>query len=157
MYQLKLTEEQIKNLHEYGNDSTQDFLEDKFPNLFKEETKIDSLIKAINYLGEEDEEVVKLRSLGTIGLSKYIAEQSLVVWFRAVNEKHEFDWSENSKENKYFGWWTIEDTKARFSSVFYYVSYAYTSLRLCTKTKEQYLELKDNKEFCSLMETYLVN
>lgn len=156
MYQLELTEKQIRNLHEYGNDSTQDFIEEKFPDLFKEEIKIDSLEKAIEYLGSGDEEVTKLRSLETIGLTKYIAEQSLVVWFRAVNKKHEFNWSKGNREDKYFGWWTIENNKARFGGVDYCYSCAVTSLRLCTKTEEQYLELKGNKEFCSLIEAYLV-
>ena len=152
MYKLELTEKELKNLHEYGNDSTQGFLEKNFPEFFK--SKINSLQKALDYLGKEDIEVINLGLLqGIHGLEKYVAEQSLVVWFRAINDKHDFDWS----EDKHFGWWECADDGIRFHDVHCCFSRASASLRLCTKTKEQYLELKDNKEFCSLMKTYLAN
>ena len=35
MYKLELTEKELKNLHEYGNDSTQGFLEKTFQNFLK--------------------------------------------------------------------------------------------------------------------------
>lgn len=95
--------------------------------------RIKTLGDAINYLGEEDEEVSLLNRME--GLPKHIiAEQEIVVITRALNEKYVLDWNNNS-ENKYFLWWYLGDN-FRLSCVFYYDAISICSARLCFKNKK---------------------
>lgn len=104
-------------------------------------TKIKSVEDACKFLGEDDEEVVALRSLQSINLPRNIvAEQEMVVVTRAINDRHEFDW-DDSNEYKYFTWWYL-GKNFRLCCVGNYCSTSSCSARLCFTTRE-------NAEFAS--------
>jgi hypothetical protein len=72
-----------------------------------------TLQDAINYLGEDDLEVINLRQLQKIDISdRILAEQEAVCIIRALNERHIFDWN-NSSERKYRIWWYMDNDNFR--------------------------------------------
>ena len=95
---MKTSETTLREIYDISNKEVKEKMELEFPTLFK---KSSILNEAISYLTEEDEEVVKLRKLEKIeGIDNILAEQRLVVIFKAKNEKLIFDWND-SNQNKY--------------------------------------------------------
>lgn len=99
--------------------------------------RINCVQDAIDDLGKDDEDVQQLKLLRTYdGISKkIIAEQELVVMFKACNEGWVGD-LEDGSQPKYFIWWKKVNGETQFSFVYYFDSYAHASLRLCTKSTE---------------------
>lgn len=99
--------------------------------------RISSVEDAINDLGENDEDVQQLKLLVSCkGISpKIIAEQELVIMFKACNEGWVGDLEDNNQP-KYFVWWKKVNGETRFNFVDFYSSRANTSLRLCAKSSK---------------------
>lgn len=104
--------------------------------------RVNSLEDAIKDLGEEHEDVKQLRLLYSVqGITrKIIAEQEIVIMVKALNEGWIPDF-ENGLWDKWFIWWKFESGKPRFDNVYIRNSYADSSSRLCTKSKELALHL----------------
>jgi hypothetical protein len=67
-----------------------------------------TLQDALDYLGEEDEEVINLRQLYKTTVSdRILSNQEAVCFNRALNEKHTFDWNDGN-ERKYRIWWHMD-------------------------------------------------
>jgi len=112
------------------------------------------LNEAIYYLTEEDEEVLKLRKLEKIeGIENIIAEQKLVIIFRAKNDDWTPNWND-SNQYKFYPWFYLGDN-FRYRSYFAYCARSGVSSRLCVKSKEILIELMSEKEILDLYETYL--
>ena len=148
---MKTSETTLREIYDISNKEVKEKMELEFPTLFK---KSSILNEAISYLTEEDEEVVKLRKLEKIeGIDNILAEQRLVVIFRAKNEKFIFDWNDNN-QYKYYPWFYLGEN---FRYVYYYYDYtrSFVSSRLCLKSKELLLELVNQQEILELYKTYL--
>ena len=95
-----------------------------------------TLQDAINYLGEDDVEVINLKQLGKIDISdRILAEQEAVCIVRALNEKHIFDWN-NSNEYKYRIWWYMNKDTFRFHDSYCYGSHCIVAASLCFKSEK---------------------
>lgn len=71
--------------------------------------KLQTFEKVLEYLGEEDLEVVEYRKLVKAEIaSKPLYFQMAICIVRAYNEKHELDWSD-SNEYKYYIWWYMNN------------------------------------------------
>ena len=141
----------LREIYDISNKEVKEKMELEFPTLFK---KSSILNEAISYLTEEDEEVVKLRKLEKIeGIDNILAEQRLVVIFRAKNEKFIFDWNDNN-QYKYYPWFYLGEN-FRYGSYYFYFSASFVSSRLCLKSKELLLELVNQQEILELYKTYL--
>lgn len=94
-----------------------------------------TLQDCIDYLGEDDLEVVNLRQLQKVDISdRILAEQEAVCIVRALNEKHIFDWN-NSSEYKYRIWWYL-DKEFRFCYVGWFATYSCVPASLCFKDEK---------------------
>lgn len=150
---MKTTEKTLKELYKIGNKETKEKLELEFPTLFKTKTLLDS---AIEYLTEKDEEVVKLRKLETLtGIDNLLAEQKLVVIFKAKNEKHIFDWS-NKNEYKYFIWFKMDENNFSYVNYYNWNTISAASARLCLKSADLVKELANNEEIKNYFKTYML-
>ena len=149
---MKTTEKTLKEIYNLGNQETKDKLEKEFPTLFKVKTLLDI---SIDYLTEKDEEVIKLRKLETLnGIDNLLAEQKLIVIFKAKNEKHIFNW-DNNTEYKYFLWFYLGDNFRYHSYCGYYSAGSCVSSHLCLKTQKLVNELKNNEEVINLFKIYI--
>ena len=146
------SETTLREIYDISNKEVKEKMELEFPTLFK---KSSILNEAISYLTEEDEEVVKLRKLEKIeGIDNILAEQRLVVIFRAKNEKFIFDWNDNN-QYKYYPWFYLGEN-FRYDVCFYFCSRSVVSSRLCLKSEELLLELVNQQEILELYKTYLL-
>ena len=148
---MKTSETTLREIYDISNKEVKEKMKLEFPTLFK---KSSILNEAISYLTEEDEEVVKLRKLEKIeGIDNILAEQRLVVIFRAKNEKFIFDWNDNN-QYKYYPWFYLGEN---FRYVYYYYdcTRSFVSSRLYLKSKELLLELVNQQEILELYKTYL--
>ena len=148
---MRTSETTLREIYDISNKEVKEKMELEFPTLFK---KSSILNEAISYLTEEDEEVVKLRKLEKIeGIDNILAEQRLVVIFKAKNEKLIFDWND-SNQNKYYPWFCLGED-FRYNFFYRYYTHAAVSSRLCLKSKELLLELVNQQEILELYKTYL--
>ena len=148
---MKTSETTLREIYDISNKEVKEKMELEFPTLFK---KSSILNEAISYLTEEDEEVVKLRKLEKIeGIDNILAEQRLVVIFRAKNEKPIFDCND-SNQYKHYPWFYLGENFRYFSYNDVYTRSA-VSTRLCLKSKELLLELVNQQEILELYKTYL--
>lgn len=149
---MKTSETTLREIYDISNKEVKEKMELEFPTLFK---KSSILNEAISYLTEEDEEVVKLRKLEKIeGIDNILAEQRLVVIFRAKNEKFIFDWNDDN-QYKYYPWFYLGENFRYDDYCDYYCTDSYVSSRLCLKSKELLLELVNQQEILELYKTYL--
>ena len=149
---MKTSETTLREIYDISNKEVKEKMELEFPTLFK---KSSILNEAIFYLTEEDEEVVKLRKLEKIeGIDNILAEQRLVVIFRAKNEKFIFDWNDDN-QYKYYPWFCLGENFRYFNYDSYY-SGATVSSRLCLKSRELLLELVNQQEILEFYKTYLL-
>ena len=149
---MKTSETTLREIYDISNKEVKEKMELEFPTLFK---KSSILNKAIFYLTEEDEEVVKLRKLEKIeGIDSILAEQRLVVIFRAKNEKFIFDWND-SNQYKYYPWFCLGEN-FRYYDFNRYHARSLVSSRLCLKSRELLLELVNQQEILELYKTYLL-
>ena len=148
---MKTSETTLREIYDISNKEVKEKMELEFPTLFK---KSSILNEAISYLTEEDEEVVKLRKLEKIeGIDNILAEQRLVVIFRAKNEKFIFDWNDDNQYKHYSWFYLGEDFRYDFYD--YCCTRSSVSSRLCLKSKELLLELVNQQEILELYKTYL--
>ena len=149
---MKTSETTLREIYDISNKEVKEKMELEFPTLFK---KSSILNEAIFYLTEEDEEVVKLRKLEKIeGIDSILAEQRLVVIFRAKNEKFIFDWND-SNQYKYYPWFCLGENFRYYDFNRYYAR-SLVSSRLCLKSRELLLELVNQQEILELYKTYLL-
>ena len=115
-----------------------------------------SLQDAIDYLGEDDQDVLDLKTLEKTKVSKHIiANQSAVVIIKALNEKWIPNWS-GSNEYKYFIWWDMQTNS--FSYYYYYDwgSDSGISARLCLKNSNLCQDIGKNKEFVKIFKSFML-
>ena len=149
---MKTSETTLREIYDISNKEVKEKMELEFPTLFK---KSSILNEAIFYLTEEDEEVVKLRKLEKIeGIDSILAEQRLVVIFRAKNEKFIFDWND-SNQYKYYPWFCLGEN-FRYVNYCNYCTGSAVSSRLCLKSRELLIELMNQQEILELYKTYLL-
>ena len=148
---MKTSETTLREIYDISNKEVKEKMELEFPTLFK---KSSILNEAISYLTEEDEEVVKLRKLEKIeGIDNILAEQRLVVIFRAKNEKFIFDWNDDN-QHKHYPWFYLGEN-FRYDVCNYCFTHSTVSSRLCLKSKELLIELVNQQEILELYKTYL--
>ena len=153
---MKTSETTLREIYDISNKEVKEKMELEFPTLFKKSSILNEAIlnEAISYLTEEDEEVVKLRKLEKIeGIDNILAEQRLVVIFRAKNEKFIFDWNDDNQPKHYPWFYLGEDF--HYDTYCDYFTYSAVSSRLCLKSKELLLELVNQQEILELYKTYL--
>lgn len=113
-----------------------------------------TLQDCINYLGEDDLEVVNLRQLQKIDISdRILANQEAVCIVRALNEKHIFDWN-SSPEQKWRIWWYL-DNSFRFGGSVYYCSDSSVASSLCFKTKKSADFAGTNKNYVAVCKRFM--
>ena len=148
---MKTSETTLREIYDISNKEVKEKMELEFPTLFK---KSSILNEAISYLTEEDEEVVKLRKLEKIeGIDNILAEQRLVVIFKAKNEKLIFDWNDDN-QYKHYPWFYLGEN-FRYNGYGSCYAGSVVSSRLCLKSKELLLELVNQQEILELYKTYL--
>lgn len=146
-----ITDKQIIALHNTCNDMGKDFLKELFPKTFEKSL----LTQAIEYLGEEDEEVKALRQIEFVSFIEHlIAEQKLIVIYRFLNEKHEFNWSD-SNEYKWVIWWHLGEVP-RFDNAHDQLSSSCTSARLYLKSEGLCNKVINDAECVELFKKYMV-
>lgn len=102
--------------------------------------KITSLLDALDYLGESDEEVIFYRILllhSTLSRNHHlVVYQALVIIIKALNEKWVPDWG-NLSEVKYVPHFEMRGSFGfRFGDCDAWYSHSYVGSRLCFKSKE---------------------
>lgn len=146
-----ITDEQIIALHNTCNDMGKDFLLELFPKTFEKSL----LTRAIEYLGEEDEEVKALRQIESLSfIDHLIAEQKLIVIYRFLNEKHEFNWSD-SNEYKWVIWLRLGNVP-RLDLAVNQGSFSDASARLCLKSEGLCNKVINDAECIELFKKYVV-
>jgi len=93
-----------------------------------------TVLAALAYLGEQDDEVIRYRKLLTVlddPADHILNYQTAVVLVRALNEKREPDW-DNSSEWKYANWfWMGGSSGFRYDGYAYWLSLSVVGSRLC--------------------------
>ncbi len=148
---MQTNEKILRDIYTLGNKETRDILEKEFPSFFAQKSL---LTKAIEYLTEEDEEVIKLRIFETHlkETDNTLAEQKLIVIFKWKNEKFDFDWNDSS-QRKYFMWFYLDNF--RYDDCDYWGTISSTSTRLCLKSGKLCEELIKEQEILNYFELYL--
>lgn len=115
-----------------------------------------TLQDAINYLGEDDIEVISLRQLQKIDISdRILAEQEAVCIVRALNEKHIFDWN-NSNEYKHRIWWYMNEDNFRFNYSGWRDSDSPVASSLCFKSEKTADNLgKNNNDYKNICKRFM--
>lgn len=115
-----------------------------------------SLKDCINYLGEDDSDVLDLRLLEKTKVSKHIVDnQSAVVIIKALNEKWIPNWDDSS-EYKYSIWWNIETNNFSYFNFHYWYSCSFISARLCLKNSKLCQDIGKNKEFVKIFKSFML-
>lgn len=149
---MKTNETILREIYNIGNKEVKEKMEKEYPSLFTKTTLLD---KAIEYLTEQDEEVIKLRKFQSI-LSEddnILAEQKLIVIFKHKNEKYIFNW-DDSNEYKYYIWWKMKN-EFSYSSWYYYCAFSNVPARLCLKNKKLIEELTKEQEIINYFKIYM--
>lgn len=143
---MKTTEKQLKELYQIGNREVRDKLEQEFPELFK----TSELDKAIEKLGEEDKEVVKLRKLETLeDIESNLAYQKLVVIIKSLND----GWIKGGGDYFYYPWFYIDEF--RFHLVIENFSTSGVDAPLVYKSKELAQKAIEKPEILNYYKTYM--
>lgn len=113
-----------------------------------------TLQDCINYLGEDDQEVINLRQLQKVDISdRILANQEAVCFNRALNERHIFDWN-NSSEQKWRNWYYLDDG-FRFNGSGYDCSNGNVASSLCFKTEELADSAGSNKNYLAICKRFM--
>ena len=113
-----------------------------------------TLQDAIDYLGEEDEEIINLRVLQQVRVTdRILANQEAVCMVKAINEKHVFDWN-NSDERKWRIWWYL-DKEFRFRVSNYDYSYCIVASSLCFKSEKLVDSIGNNKNYMNICKRFM--
>jgi len=144
---MQTTEKTLKEIYKTGNKETREKLEAEFPTIFQTKTELE---KAINYLSEKDEEVIKLRKFEKIldENDRTLAEQRLIVYIKFKNEKYIF----TESDCKYRIWWNLYSFC--FDDVFFSRANTNLPLALCFKNEKDATSVKDNQEILGYFKTY---
>lgn len=115
-----------------------------------------TLQDCINYLGENDLEVINLRQLQKVNVSKYIIDnQSAIVIIKALNGDWTPNWG-NINEYKYFIWWGMQDNNFSYDYCNFWNSCSIASARLCLKSATLCQEIGKNKEFVKIFKSFML-
>lgn len=113
-----------------------------------------TLQDCIDYLGEDDKEVINLRVLQQARVTdRILANQEAVCMVKAVNEKHVFDWG-NSDERKWRIWWYL-DKEFRFHVSYYFVSYSCVASSLCFKSEKIANSFGNNENYTNICKRFM--
>lgn len=113
-----------------------------------------TLQDCIDYLGEDDLEVVNLRQLQKVDISdRILANQEAVCFNRALNEKHIFDWN-NNFEQKWRNWYHLGNG-FRFYYSYYGNSDSYVASSLYFKTKKLADSAGSNKNYLTICKRFM--
>jgi hypothetical protein len=108
-----------------------------------------TLQDCIDYLGEDDLEVSNLRQLQKVDISdRILANQEAVCINRALNEKHIFDWNNNS-EKKWRNWYYLNNN-FRFDCSNCYGSDSDVASSLSFKTEKLANSAGNNKNYLAI-------
>lgn len=149
---MKTNETTLREIYNIGNKEVKERMEKEYPSLFSKSTLLED---AIQYLTEQDEEVIKLRKFEKCldVNDNMLAEQKLIVIFKHKNEKHIFDW-DNSDEYKYYPWWYLSEN-FHLCGVDCSHSGSGVSSRLCLKSRELAENLTEESEIINYFKLYL--
>lgn len=115
-----------------------------------------TLQDAIDYLGEDDQDVLDLKQLEKAKVSKHIiANQSAVVIIKAVNGDWTPNWND-SNESKYFIWWDMQTNNFSYGNYGNWHSRSDVSARLCLKNSKLCQDIGKNKEFVKIFKTFML-
>ena len=110
----------------------------------------------IDYLGEDDLEVINLRQLQKVNLSEHIIDnQSAVIIVKALNENWTPHWND-SNECKYFIWWNMQTNSFSFNRYDRWLSGSAVSARLCLKSSKLCQDIGQNKEFVKIFKSFML-
>jgi len=116
--------------------------------------RLQTFEKVLEYLGEEDTEVIEYRKLVKADItSKPLYFQMGICIVRAYNEKHELDWSD-SDEYKYYIWWYMNSF--RLCSVSGRSENSFTPSALCFKHSNLAKSVSENKEFIVIFKKFML-
>lgn len=115
-----------------------------------------TLQDCINYLGEDDLEVVNLRQLQKVDIAEYvISNQSAIIIVKALNENWIPNWND-SNEYKYIIWWNMQTNNLSYNDYYYWISSSTVSARLCLKTSKLCQDIGKNKEFVKIFKSFML-
>jgi hypothetical protein len=115
-----------------------------------------TLQDCIDYLGENDLEVINLKQLQKVDVSEHIiANQSAIVIVKALNEDWTPNWN-NSSERKYFIWWNMVDGKFSYDCYDVWESYSHISARLCLKSSKLCEDIGKNGEIVKIFKSFML-
>lgn len=113
-----------------------------------------TLQDAMDYLGEEDEEIINLRLLQQVRVTdRILANQEAVCMVKAINEKHVFDWN-NSDEIKWRIWWYL-DKEFRFGDSSCSTSVSNVASSYCFKSEKLADSIGNNKNYMSICKRFM--
>lgn len=115
-----------------------------------------TLQDCIDYLGEDDQEVLNLRQLQKVEISEHIiSNQSAVVIVKALNKNWIPDWNDPD-ECKYFIWWNMQTNDFSYNYYFVCKSRSDVSARLCLKSLKLCQDICENKEFVKIFKSFML-
>jgi len=151
---MNINETTLRDIYNIGNKEVKERMEKEYPSLFKKQTLLE---EAIEYLTENDEEVIKLRKFEKCldEDDNILAEQKLIVIFKHKNDRHIFNW-DNDDEYKYFSWWWLQSDDFRLRDVDRFHSISVCSPRLGLKSRELAENLLKEEEIINYFKLYLI-
>jgi hypothetical protein len=116
-----------------------------------------TLQDCIDYLGENDQEVINLRQLEKVSISDYVlANQQAVCIIKALNGDWTPNWN-NSNEYKYFIWWNMQNKDFSYYDFdHHWFSCSLVSARLCLKNSRLCQDIGKNKEFVKIFTKFML-
>jgi len=116
--------------------------------------RLQTFEKVLEYLGEEDKEVIEYRKLIKAEItSKPLYFQMAICIVRAYNEKHELDWSD-SNEYKYYIWWYMNSF--RLHRVVDFRVHSSAPSALCFKSSHLAKSVSNNEEFVEIFKRFML-
>lgn len=117
--------------------------------------RLQTFEKVLEYLGEEDKEVVEYRKLVKAEItSRSLYFQMGICIVRAYNEKYELNWSD-SNEYKYYIWWYMSNF--RLCGVGSLGEGSIAPSALCFKSSSLAKSVSENKEFIEIFKKFMCN
>lgn len=115
-----------------------------------------TLQDCIDYLGENDQEVINLRQLLKIDISEHVlANQQAVCIIKALNGGWTPNW-DNSNEYKYFIWWNMQTNNFSYDCYGSWDSSSHVSARLCLKSSKLCQDIGKNEEFVKIFKKFML-
>lgn len=115
-----------------------------------------TLQDCIDYLEEDDQEVVNLRQLQKVDIAEHIiSNQSAVIIVKALNENWIPNWNDSS-ESKYFIWWDMQTNNFSYYDYGSWDSGSVISARLCLKSSKLCQDIGKNKEFVKVFKSFML-